>query len=122
MKLLVDQNLPLALAEILRAAGHEVEHTSDVGLERAVDPDVASHARERGQTIVTSDTDFGSLLAADRAASPSVILTRELGLMPADQMSALILQAIDLADNELQAGAIVAVGPKDIRVRLLPLR
>ena len=58
MRFLVDAQLPLALAGLLVAAGHDAEHVSDRGLQAATDSaiwDLASHVNA---IIVTKDEDF----------------------------------------------------------------
>jgi predicted nuclease of predicted toxin-antitoxin system len=58
MTLLVDNQLPLALARYLAANGWECTHVQDVGLEAAEDRTIWQYAKERGLTIITKDEDF----------------------------------------------------------------
>ncbi len=58
MKFLVDAQLPPALADWLRAAGHDAAHVEDVGLRAASDPAIWAHALQTGAIIVTKDEDF----------------------------------------------------------------
>ena len=50
MTLLVDIQLPLALARYLAANGWECTHVQDVGLESADDRTIWQYAKERGLT------------------------------------------------------------------------
>lgn len=63
MKLLLDQGLPLTSATILRNAGWDVVHTSEVSLRTAKDREILTIAKQQVRTIVTLDSDFHSLLA-----------------------------------------------------------
>ncbi len=59
MKLLVDAQLPLRLAELLAASGHDVVHT--IGLangNRTADAEIARLADEQDRVVVTKDHDF----------------------------------------------------------------
>ncbi|MCX6348149.1 MAG: DUF5615 family PIN-like protein, partial [Candidatus Aureabacteria bacterium] len=56
----------------LRQAGHTVTHWSSVGSPRAKDREILTWAREQRQVVFTHDLDFGAILAATDADSPSV--------------------------------------------------
>ena len=58
MKLLLDQNLSAAAAEILRAGGTDVFHTREVGLATADDRDILIWCREKQRVLITLDGDF----------------------------------------------------------------
>ena len=121
MKFLLDQNRSPRLAELLRNAGHDAVHTSELGLEQAEDDDVLDTAREQGRVVVSGDTDFGALLALSGETSPSVILFRARNRPSAEDQVAVILGYLaDLADD-LDAGAVVVVTDDRMRVRRLPL-
>lgn len=53
--------------------------------------DILERARSDAAVIVSSDTDFGTLLAAQRATFPSVILTREVSTLPTVDLAELII-------------------------------
>jgi predicted nuclease of predicted toxin-antitoxin system len=121
VKFLADQNISYRLCALLRAAGHEATHVGDLDLEQADDLVILERARSAGWVIVTADTDFGLLLATQRANGPSVILTREVSTLPASDLAALLLANLAAIEPALLSGAVVAVGPRGIRVRALPL-
>ena len=53
MSLLVDNQLPVALARFLAANGWECSHVQDVGLDSVNDSIIWEYAKERGMAIVT---------------------------------------------------------------------
>jgi predicted nuclease of predicted toxin-antitoxin system len=61
MKFLVDENLPIGLADWLRRREHEADHVIALGLSGASDQEVAALAREAGSVVVTRDSDFDTI-------------------------------------------------------------
>lgn len=72
MRFLVDAQLPPALADRLREAGHEAEHVNLIGLGPASDRRIWTHARSKGAVIVTKDQDFADLTRRDRRGAAVV--------------------------------------------------
>ena len=59
MRLYLDQMLRVELAELLRAAGHDVVRASETGQERADDGLILERAGRDERTLVTLDEHFG---------------------------------------------------------------
>jgi predicted nuclease of predicted toxin-antitoxin system len=74
---LVDNQLPVALAMLLATLGCEAFHVRDLGLDWASDRDLWDHAAARGWVIVTKDEDFQDL--ALRIGPPPQIVWVRLG-------------------------------------------
>ncbi len=60
-RLFLDQNIRYEIKEILQSHGIDVLHASDLGLQRALDPDVLQFAIENDRVLVTHDSEFGDL-------------------------------------------------------------
>jgi predicted nuclease of predicted toxin-antitoxin system len=120
MKFLVDMNLSPSWLRVFADAGFEAVHWSQVGPVDATDVDLMAWAGERGYVVVTSDLDFGAILAATGRAGPSVLQIRGGTLAPA-MIGADVLRAIAQGRRELLEGAIVSVEPGRARLRVLPL-
>jgi predicted nuclease of predicted toxin-antitoxin system len=75
MRFLVDTNLPPTVATLIASLGHEAQHTSDIGLERAKDRQIWQHAKSSSLCIVTKDEDFVLLKASD-PDGPCVVWVR----------------------------------------------
>lgn len=75
MRFPIDAQLPPALARWLAAQGHEAEHVSDCGLDRASDSSIWQYAVGVDAAIVTKDEDFAQrkVLAAD---GPQIVWLR----------------------------------------------
>ena len=76
MTLLVDNQLPLALARYLAGNGWECTHVQDVALEAADDQTIWQYAKERGLTIITKDDDFQALANRQGSIPPQVVWVR----------------------------------------------
>lgn len=120
LRLLIDMNLSPSWVEVLREAGFEAEHWFRVGAANAPDSDLFDWASKNGYIVFTHDLDFGALLAATHAVSPSVFQIRTDDVSP----EALAQRAVDLLHRfspQLSAGALVVVDEMRERVRILPL-
>ena len=58
MRFLVDENLPIEVADILRRGDHDVLHVSQSGHRGASDQQLWRLAADEGRIIVTRDLDF----------------------------------------------------------------
>jgi predicted nuclease of predicted toxin-antitoxin system len=122
VRFVVDANLSFRLAAYLREAGHDAVHVMDVGLLRAADPEIMAWAQQEQRVIVSSDTDFGTLLARQQTREPSFVLLRQLNERKPDEQAALLLANLDAVAGDLAAGAVVTLTPRHLRVRPLPIR
>jgi predicted nuclease of predicted toxin-antitoxin system len=105
----------------LRQAGHDAVHVRDYGLQATADPAIFDRAASESRIIVSTDTDFGTLLALRDAAMPSLILIRwPLLRRPVDQVR-VILANLPNVSRELERGSVVVIEEKRVRVRSLPI-
>jgi len=121
MKLLIDMNLSPQWVPVLEEAGWEAVHWSRIGRPDAPDHEVLDYARSNGYVIFTHDLDFGTVLAATKADSPSVIQIRTQDVTPT-HLSRLVISALRQFKQHLEAGALITVDEKKLRARILPLR
>jgi predicted nuclease of predicted toxin-antitoxin system len=121
VRLLVDANLSPRVAKALGATGHDVVHVADLGMHSAKDDQILDRAALDDRVIVSSDTDFGTLLARRNTAKPSFVLLRHINdLTPSDQ-TALLLHNLPAVELELLSGAVVTITRDRMRVRALPI-
>lgn len=120
MKFLVDMNLSPKWVDSLSAAGWEAVHWSRVGRGNAPDREIMRWAAKNEWTLLTSDLDFGAILAATGGRRPSVVQVRGENLAP-PEIGGAVLSAIRQMKAEIEAGAIISVDVARTRVRVLPL-
>ena len=77
MKLIVDAQLPPALAEELRKAGCDAVAVREVGLREAKDSEIWRYAIENGAAIITKDEDFAERCI--HSANPPVVIWLRIG-------------------------------------------
>lgn len=120
LRLLIDMNLSPSWVEVLHKAGFEAAHWYQLGAPNAPDSELFAWAREHQYIVFTHDLDFGALLAATQAESPSVFQIRTDDVSP----EALAPRAIELLHRfapQLSSGALIVVDEMRERVRILPL-
>jgi predicted nuclease of predicted toxin-antitoxin system len=76
LKILLDMNLSPSWIASLESGGHSAVHWSSIGSPSARDTEIMAWARENSHIVLTNDLDYGALLFATAAASPSVIQIR----------------------------------------------
>jgi predicted nuclease of predicted toxin-antitoxin system len=122
LKFLVGSAVSPEVAEGLRRGGHDAIHTVDCGLASASDEAILERAASEGRIVVTGDTDFGDLLARSAAGQPSIILFRRTSGKPLEE-NLLIARALGKPEvcEVLDAGGIIVVDPRRVRIRKLPI-
>ena len=98
MRFLVDANLSPRVAAHLREHGHEATHVADHGLLLASDEVILRHAAEIDCSIISADR-----------------------LSP-DEQAALLVANLPPLVKDLEAGSVVSISMRHLRVRPLPIR
>lgn len=117
---LIDMNLSPDWREILARHGWEAVHWASVGNRAAPDKTILQYARDNDYVVFTHDLDFGAILAATGAKSPSVLQIRMQDVL-SERFQSLLLDTLRQFERELNTGALVVVDESRSRVRVLPL-
>lgn len=120
MKFLVDEALQDAVAHRLEAAGHDAAHVRLRGLAGHTDDEVMALAVDEDRVLITTDTDFGTILALSGAAGPNVLLLRGTGDTVEERVGS-ILDVLPRVEYELNEGALIVIEAERYRVRYLPI-
>jgi predicted nuclease of predicted toxin-antitoxin system len=121
VKFLADMGLARHTVEALRQQGHDAVHLREQGLQRLDDREIIAKAVHEGRVILTHDLDFGRLVATGGSQLPSVITFRLRNMRP-EQVERHLFQVIPRFVARLEAGALISVSDRSIRVRVLPVR
>ena len=121
MRFLVDANLSPRVAAALNHAGFDAVHVFDQRLGEASDNAILEAAFADDRTIISSDTDFGALLALHDRRKPSFVLLRHINDLTSDQHAQLLIANVLAVADDLEAGAVVTIDRTRIRVRRLPI-
>jgi predicted nuclease of predicted toxin-antitoxin system len=120
MKILIDMNLSPRWVAFLVSCGFEAVHWSQVGPADAHDDELMRWAAEHDHVVLTSDLDFGAILAATKERRPSVLQLRNDLLTP-EAMGRAVVAALNQVRAELESGALVSLDAVRARLRVLPL-
>lgn len=121
MKIVIDMNLtPMWVPELIRM-GHDAVHWSAIGKAEDADSKVMEWAHHNNHVVMTSDLDFGEMLAASGESSPSIIQLR-LGRHIPRMLAGLMADALNKCSKDLAKGALLSVDHKNQRLRVLPLK
>ena len=116
MKFLADENFPLPSVAVLREAGHDIQHIGDIA-GGSVDEDVVSRANESGRTLLTFDSDLGTLaIARNLPAHGGIIYFRLFSYKP-DTPARMLLDYLAANPEVDLSGRITVFDPPRVRQR-----
>jgi predicted nuclease of predicted toxin-antitoxin system len=81
---------------------------------------ILERARDESRVIVSADSDFGALLAAQNSNRPSFILFREADLVSAEDYANRLIVSLSMLERDLDKGCVVVFRAGRIRIRNLP--
>ena len=117
MKFLVDNAISPAVAKLLEEEGHDARHLRDYNMQDAKDSQVFELALKEKRIIITSDADFGAMLALRNWQGPSLILFRRISRKPEKQAEILLLN-LQKIENHLEKGCVVVFDKERIRLKI----
>lgn len=120
MRFLADMPISRSTVYHLRSQNHDVIHLLDLGLEQAKDHEIAELAAAQERVLLTMDLDFGAIIAASKAGSPSVVIFRLRDNRPAI-VNDLLDGNLSQVAASLEQGAIAVFEVDKVRVRNLPI-
>ncbi|WP_392481374.1 DUF5615 family PIN-like protein [Nostoc sp. C110] len=121
MKILIDMNLSPDWVAVFQRYNILSVHWSTIGNPREKDAIIMEWARTNGYIVFTHHLDFGTLLAATGADTPSVIQVRTQDILP-NSIENLVILALNQFESLLESGALVTIDQAQSRVRILPIR
>jgi predicted nuclease of predicted toxin-antitoxin system len=120
MRFIVDMNLSPKWVGFLESSGIDAQHWSDIGPVNAGDPEIMAYAKVHSYYVLTSDLDFGAILAATGGDAPSVVQLRTNDCR-VEMIGDLVVGAILKIKDQLLEGALVTIETAKLRVTSLPV-
>jgi len=121
MRFLVDNPVSPLVADGLRNEGHDAVHVRDYQLQAADDTAVFERASNENRIVITSDTDFGFLLARRQVRRPSIILFHHSFPHRPSEQTKILLRNLPELTPALEQGSLVVLEGRRIRIRTLPI-
>lgn len=120
LRLVIDVNLSPDWVPVLKEAGFDAVHWTQVGDPTAPDLEIMDWAIANGHVVFSHDLDFSSMLALTHAGGPSLVQLRGTKVLP-EQIAETLIQSLRRFHLDLEAGALLLIEPGRSRVRVLPL-
>lgn len=116
MKLKVDENLPVEVAQLLREAGHDVFSVYEQKLAGAKDQVVAEVCQTEGRALVTLDTHFANIRSYPPVNFAGLIVFR-LSRQDKPHILQIMSRIQNLLESETLQGKLWIVEEDRVRVR-----
>jgi predicted nuclease of predicted toxin-antitoxin system len=106
MRLLVDAQLPVRLADVLAASGHDVVHTRELpDGNRTSDREIVRIADDQRRVVVTKDHDFLDSHVLERG--PAALLLVSTGNITNDELIRVFEASVDLLVDAFESATLV---------------
>ena len=107
LKFLLDADMPISSAKVIRSFGYDVEDVRDIGMRAATDQEIIHYALQNKRIIVTKDTDFGVVLR--HPSHPGAIIFRLPYTFTSKELNKTLVDFLDSVDDSKLANAIIIV-------------
>jgi predicted nuclease of predicted toxin-antitoxin system len=116
MRIKLDENLPMALADALRTHGHDVDTVADEALTGERDKVVWQAAQQAGRFLITQDLDFSDLRSFAPGSHAGILLIR-LARPGRQALFARVSSLFESEDVTSWQGCFVVASDRKLRVR-----
>jgi predicted nuclease of predicted toxin-antitoxin system len=116
VRIKVDEDLPPAVTERLRDAGHDAAGVVEQGMSGWKDPGLWEAVQKEGRFLVTSDKGFGEIRAYPPGTHAGILVLRpdQDGIRPLVELTELVLERARLEDL---ARLVSVATPRGLRTR-----
>jgi len=115
IRIKVDEDLPVEVADLLRSAGHDAITVAQEGLTGSPDDSLLKAVQRERRCLLTADKGFANAQSLPPGTHAGVVLLR----LPRESRAGYLRLAESLLaeiDLESAAGAIIVVTPQAIRI------
>ena len=118
MKFKIDENLALACAELLRAAGYDAMTVDEQSMSGTEDTDLAKICTTEGRALITADLDLSDMRQFPPTGTPGYIVLR-LKDQSRDRQIECIRRLVPLLFTQPLKDRLWIVDEKKVRIRTL---
>ena len=119
MKIKLDENIDIRLADLFKRVGHDVSTVNEQGLSGKPDQRIFDACRDEKRILVSQDMDFSNVLRFPPDEAHGIVVLRGRDqLFPTTRR--LLRTVLALLDEESPAGALWIV--EDRRIRIYPTK
>lgn len=115
MKIKLDENMPVALAEQLGSLGHDVHTVIEESLAGQSDPDIWAAAQSERRFLITQDLDFSDARRFIPGTHAGILLVR-LRNPGRLALSQVVVRAFAHEESSAWTGCVVVLTERKIRV------
>jgi predicted nuclease of predicted toxin-antitoxin system len=117
MRIKLDENVTVLLAEELRGHGHEVDTVVQEGLQGQSDRIVMRRARDDDRAVLTHDLHFGDLRRRPSSDLPPAVLLLRMSDLDPDLLTDPMRELLRSHDLNQWSGCLVVISERKVRVR-----
>jgi predicted nuclease of predicted toxin-antitoxin system len=117
MRFKIDENLPVEVADLLRANMHDAMTIFDQHMIGELDPKVASVCKSEERAIITLDLDFSDIRTYAPSEYPGIIILRPRTQSKPDVLALVDKLILLLNGSEKLSGNLWIVQDNGIRIR-----
>jgi predicted nuclease of predicted toxin-antitoxin system len=120
LRFILDMGIAQSIALWLKSQGHDAIHLNDENLYKLPDISILEKAINEKRIIITTDMDFGQLLAFNKTQQASVIQFRTSVFTPGNIREKLVSLLENFSD-QLDGDFIITIEDNRTRFRKLPI-
>ena len=118
MLILIDEDLPRSLAEVLRLLNFEVEDVRDIGLRGKSDEAIFNYAQTIEAVIITGDLGFCDPNRFNLKAHAGIIILRIPNEVSVQTTKDIVYKLLSQIEHTDIAGRIIIIEPDRLRIKL----
>lgn len=116
MKLLLDENIPFELTQILSKFGHDVKHVYDAGLSGKDDTRIIDYVKNQKRIFITMDLDFANIIHYPPQQHCGIVVVR-INKTSKTKLIQIIKTFIQTLDENEIFKALIIVEENKFRIR-----
>ena len=116
MRIIIDENVSLALSSRLQVLGHEVEHIAELASKGIPDEEVWNLAIDGPRLLITRDSHFTNRLRFNPSRVLAIVYLR-LGNLKVEEEIGIIERFLGNLKLDEYKGKLVTLSPEEIKIR-----